>query len=151
MYLDAICFNAVGLWCLLSWSGRSMVRGDLQRQSVLLIWNLVGQGSTMLAIGADTCKGFKDVFSCLSCLFLFFLPFSGRQPNIDLYKLSQRAVKPQTNQPTNQQFLCVGLSAPVIEDVLFVLLVAILPSSSFSVLGGLGFLIVVFPKYLHLY
>ena len=49
----------------------------------------------MLAVGAG--GGCLDIFS-LVCHFSFFLPLSGRRPDIDEI-LSQRAVKPKT---TNQ-------------------------------------------------
>ena len=52
-------------WCWLSF----------QCQGVLLIWSRVGQGPTALAVG--TGGGCLDIFS------LFFLPLSGRRPNID--------------------------------------------------------------------
>ena len=54
-----------------------MVLGKLPVPGVLLIWIRVGQGPTALAVGAGW--GCLDIFS-LICH--FFLPFSGRRPNI---------------------------------------------------------------------
>ena len=39
--------------------------------SILLIWILVGQRPTVLAVGRE--EGCLDIFSSLSCLFSFFL------------------------------------------------------------------------------
>ena len=47
---------------------------------VLLIWILVGQGPTALALGAE--GGCLDIFLS-SITSLFFIPLSGRQPDID--------------------------------------------------------------------
>ena len=54
--------------------------------SLALVWIRVGQGPTALAVGAD--GGCADIFfSRLS--FLFFLPLSGRRPNIDWNTVSK--------------------------------------------------------------
>ena len=55
--------------------------GKLPVPGVLLIWILVGQGPIALAVGADGGVG-TFFFSHLSLLF-FFLPLSGRRPDID--------------------------------------------------------------------
>ena len=55
-----------------------MVLGNLRR-GVPLIWTRVGQGPTALAVGAD--GGCLDFF-LLSIISLFFLPLSGRRPDI---------------------------------------------------------------------
>ena len=69
---------------------------NFQCRGVLLIWIVVGQGPTALAVGAG---GVVWTFFLLSIISLFFLPLSGRRPDIDEI-LSQRAVKPKTtNQP----------------------------------------------------
>ena len=70
------------------WSGGAMVQGKLPVQGVLLIWILVGQGLTALAVGAGG--------GCLD-ISIFFLPLSWRRPDID-WILSQRAVKPKTTK-----------------------------------------------------
>ena len=44
-------------------------------------WNTVGQGPTVLAVGAG--GGCVDIFFLLSIISLFFLPLSGRRPDID--------------------------------------------------------------------
>ena len=52
---------------------------NLQSRSVLLIWIIVGQGSTTLAVGAG--GGCLDIFSLV---YLFsFLSHFGRRPDID--------------------------------------------------------------------
>ena len=62
------------------WSGGAMVLGNFQCRGVLLIWFIVVQGSTALAVGAG--RGCLDIFfSRLSIL--FFLPLSGRWPDKD--------------------------------------------------------------------
>ena len=66
------------------WSGGAKVLGNFQCRGVLLIWNTVGQGPTVLAVGAG--MGCVDIFSFVyhfSLLSLFFLPLSGRRPDID--------------------------------------------------------------------
>ena len=54
--------------------GKPPVRG------VLLIWIIVGQGPIALAVGAGW--GCLDIFLS-SIASLFFLPLSGRRPDID--------------------------------------------------------------------
>ena len=61
---------------LLGWSGGAMV----QYRGVPLIWITVGQGLTALA--ADAGGDCFDIFLS-SIISLFFLPLSGRRPNID--------------------------------------------------------------------
>ena len=64
------------------WGGR-VVRWcwvNFQCWGVLLIWIGVGQGPTALAVGAG--GGCLDIFS-LVYHFSFFLPLSGRRPDID--------------------------------------------------------------------
>ena len=51
----------------------------LQSRGVLQIW-IIGQGPTALAVGAGA--GFLTLFLS-SIIFLFFLPLSGRRPDID--------------------------------------------------------------------
>ena len=58
------------LWCWV----------NLQYRGVLLTCIIVGQGPTALAVGAG--GGGLDIFS-LIYHFLFFLPLSGRRPDID--------------------------------------------------------------------
>ena len=58
-----------------------MVLGKLPVPGRPTIWINVGQGPTVLAVGAG--GGCLDIFfSRLSC-FLFFLTLSGRRPDID--------------------------------------------------------------------
>ena len=57
-----------------------MVQVNFQCLGVLLIWIKVEQGPSALAVGAG--GGCLDIFSLVS-LSLFFLPLSGRQPDID--------------------------------------------------------------------
>ena len=45
---------------------------------ILLMWIIVGQGPTVLAVGAG--GGCLDIFYLI---YLLFLPLSGRQPDID--------------------------------------------------------------------
>ena len=53
---------------------------NFQSRGVLLIWAIVGQGPIVLALGAG--GGCLDIF--LSAITsLFFLPVSGRLPDID--------------------------------------------------------------------
>ena len=49
-----------------------------QCRDVLLIWIIVGQGLTVLAVG-----GVVWTFFLSSIISLFFLPLSGRRPDID--------------------------------------------------------------------
>ena len=72
-------------------SSRSLIYGggrvvrwywvNFQCQGVLLIWIIVGQGPTALAVGAG--GGCLDIFFLSSIISLFFLPLSGRRPDID--------------------------------------------------------------------
>ena len=70
----------------LGWSDGAIVLGKLQCRGVLLIWVKVGQGPIVLAVGAG--GGCLDIyflvyhFSFL-IISLFFLPLSGRRPDID--------------------------------------------------------------------
>ena len=57
-----------------------MVLGKLLVPGRPTIWIIVGQGPTALAVGAG--GGCFDIFS-LSIISLFFLPLSGRRPDID--------------------------------------------------------------------
>ena len=66
--------------CCQGWSGGARCWVDFQYRDVLLIWIIVGQGLTALAVGAG--EGCLDIFfSRLS--FLFFLPLFGRRPDKD--------------------------------------------------------------------
>ena len=62
------------------WGGRVVRRCwvNFQCRGVLLIWIVVGQGPTALAVGG----GCLDIF-ILAIISLFFLPLSGRRPDID--------------------------------------------------------------------
>ena len=53
---------------------------NFQCQGDLLIWIIVRQGPTVLAVGAD---GVVWTFFLSSIISLFFLPLSGRRPDID--------------------------------------------------------------------
>ena len=53
---------------------------NFQCRGVLLIWIIVGQGPIALALGAG--GGGLDIFLS-SIISLFFLPLSGRRPDID--------------------------------------------------------------------
>ena len=57
-----------------------MVQGIFQCQSILLIWIIVGQDPTVLAVGVG---GFGWIILLLYIFSLFFLLLSGRQPEID--------------------------------------------------------------------
>ena len=64
----------------LGWSDVAMVKLPVpRRRGVLLIWFTVGHGPTALAVGAVGCC--LDIF--LIYHFSFFLPLSGRRPDID--------------------------------------------------------------------
>ena len=58
-----------------------MVLGNFQCRGVLLIWIIVEQGPTALAVGAG--RGLFGHFFLSSILSVFFLPLSGRRPDID--------------------------------------------------------------------
>ena len=51
---------------------------NFQFRGVLLIWLIVGQGPTVLAVGVG--GGCLDIF-LISYISLFFLPLSGRRPD----------------------------------------------------------------------
>ena len=71
---------------------------NFQCRGELLIWIRVGQGPTVLAVGAD--EGCLDIFfSRLS--FLFSSSLSLGDDLIQTEILSQTAVLAQNNQPTN--------------------------------------------------
>ena len=53
---------------------------NFQCRGVLLIWNIVGQGPIALVVGAG---GVVWTFFLSSITSLFFLPLSGRRPDID--------------------------------------------------------------------
>ena len=57
-----------------------MVLGKLPVPGRILIWIRVGQGPTALAVGA---VGVVWTFFLSSIISLFFLPLSGRRPDID--------------------------------------------------------------------
>ena len=57
-----------------------MVLGKLPVQGRPTIWITVGQGPRALAVGAG---GVVWTFFLSSIISLFFLPFSGRRPDID--------------------------------------------------------------------
>ena len=57
-----------------------MVLGKLPMPGRPIIWIRVGQGPSVLAVGAG--GGCLDIFS-LVYHFFFFLHFSGRRPDID--------------------------------------------------------------------
>ena len=57
-----------------------MVLGKLPVPGRPTIWIIVGQGPTVLAVGAG--GGCLDIF-LLSIISLFLLPLSGRRPDID--------------------------------------------------------------------
>ena len=62
------------------WSGGAMVLGKLPVPGRPTIWIIVGQGPTVLAVGAG--GGCLDIF--LSAIISLFLrPRSGRRPDID--------------------------------------------------------------------
>ena len=84
-----------------SWGGR-VVRWcwvNFRCRGVLLIWILVGQGPTVLAVGAG---GVVWTFLLSSIFSLLFLPLSGRRPDIDWNTVSKRPLNPK--QPTNHPF-----------------------------------------------
>ena len=54
---------------------------NFQCRGVLLIWIIVGQGPTALAVGAG--GGGLDIFSLIYHFVFFFPPLSGRRPDID--------------------------------------------------------------------
>ena len=54
---------------------------NFQCRVVLLIRIIVGQGPTALAVGVG--GGCLDIFFLSSIVSLFFLPLSGRRPDID--------------------------------------------------------------------
>ena len=60
-------------WC--DGAGKTSSAGGL-----LLIWIIVGQGPTVLAVGAG---GVVWTFFLSSIISLFSLPLSGRRPDID--------------------------------------------------------------------
>ena len=60
---------------------------NFQFRSILLIWIIVGQGPVALAGGAG--GGWFGHFFLLSVISFFFLPLSGRQPDIDSNNASQ--------------------------------------------------------------
>ena len=59
---------------------------NFQCRGVLLIWIIVGQGPTALAVGADG-DGLDILPS--SIISHFFLPLSGRRPDIDYNTVSK--------------------------------------------------------------
>ena len=66
--------------CCGGWSGGAMVLGKLPVPGRPTIWLKVGQGPTVLAVGAG--GGCLDIFLS-SIISLFFLPLCGRRPDID--------------------------------------------------------------------
>ena len=59
----------------------------LRFRGILLIWIIVRHGPTVLAAGAAG-RGCLDIFLS-SVISLFFLPLSGRQPDIDCNTVSK--------------------------------------------------------------
>ena len=72
-----------------------MVLGKLPVPGRPTIWITIGQGPTALAVGAG--GGCLDIFTLI---YPFFLLSPSLWEAAEI--LSQRAVKPKTNQPTNQ-------------------------------------------------
>ena len=64
----------------LGYSGGAMVLDKLSVPGRPTIWNTVGQGPTVLAVGAG---GVVWTFLFSSVLSLLFLPLFGRRPDID--------------------------------------------------------------------
>ena len=62
------------------WSGGAMVLGKLPVPGRPTIWLTVGQGPTVLAVGAG---GVVWTFLLSSILSLLFLPLFGKRPDID--------------------------------------------------------------------
>ena len=73
--IEISCADGVGRvarWCWV----------NFQCLGILLIWIIVGSGPTALAVGAE--GGCLNIFfSRLSFFSLYFLPLSGRRPDID--------------------------------------------------------------------
>ena len=65
----------------ISFGGGRVVLSIFQCRGVLLIWIIIGQGPIALAVGAG--GGCLDIFVLSSISSLFFLPISGRRPDID--------------------------------------------------------------------
>ena len=86
------------LW---GWSGGAKVLGKLQCRGVLLIWIIVGQGPTALAVGAG--GGCLDIFTLI-------YPFSPLSPSLwetARYRLKYCLKGPlNPKQPTNQSKTC---------------------------------------------
>ena len=53
---------------------------NFQCRGALLVWIMIGQGPTLLAVGA---VGVVLTFFLSSIISLFFLPLSGRRPDTD--------------------------------------------------------------------
>ena len=66
----------------------------------MLIWILVGQGPTALTVGAG---GVVWTFFLSSIISPFFLPLSGRRPDIDRNTVS-KGLLTQKNQPNIYNF-----------------------------------------------
>ena len=77
-----------------------MVLGKLPVLGRPTIWIRVGQGPTALVVGAGVCVlGGWTFFFLSSIISLFFLPLSGRRPDIDRNTVSKGRLV-QNNQPT---------------------------------------------------
>ena len=74
---------------------------NCQCRGVLLIWIIVGQGPTALTVDVG---GVVRTFFLPSIISHFFLPLSGRRPDIDGNTVS-KGRKAQNNQPTNHGWL----------------------------------------------
>ena len=72
--LIALLQSDLGLHCS-GWSGDGMALGNLPVPGHPTIWMIVGQGSTVLAVGAG---GVVWTFLLSSILSLVFLPLFGR-------------------------------------------------------------------------
>ena len=78
---------------------------NFQNRGVLLIWILVGQGPTALAVGVGgVCL---DIFFLSSIVSLFFLPLSRRWPDIDSNTVSNDCLT-RDNQPTKNRGSVLG-------------------------------------------
>ena len=77
-------FSEMGTRFLSEFGGGRVVQWcwvNFQCWGVLLIWIKVGQEPTALAVGAG--GGCLDIFSLIYHFSFFFLPLSGRRPDID--------------------------------------------------------------------
>ena len=69
--------------CRFCGNGNISAKVGQRCRDVLLIWKIIGQGSTVVVVGPDGWEGGVWTSFLSSIILIFFLPFFGRGSDID--------------------------------------------------------------------